>query len=330
MFDWMHTYFGIFSNEVKQLMAALKAHRPRSPPVTASQLDTYLQAWQWPRQFPHARNVFSTGEFSSTASEMLSVAPVLANFFRDFRSEGICVDEIDSFLACCDVIERLQCVSRKSTTPEQLQLCIVDHLKKYQNAYGIEGWVFKHHMAGHLAGMFKKFGTLIALFLHERHHKVIKRACKDHLNTASYERSVIEKVTNQHLHDLKQPWRQQQCLINGHSDRKVERAIRELQPNVGSVSVGVSVLVGSVKLFKGDVVLHSVGNRLGQVWYFVDLDNSLMACVSVWEAVARGPRWARARVADRPELIPVSQLRCALIARIAGEFATVLLPLSVR
>ena len=329
MYDWMHTLFGIFSNEVKKLLAAMKAYNRRAPPVSARMLHNYMQAWQWPRQFPHARNIFATGEFSATASEMLSAAPVLAHFFRDFRAQGLLVAEVDSFLAVCHVVELLQGVSRKTTTPEQLQVNIVDHLTKYQASYGADGWVFKHHMAGHLAGMFKKFGTLIALFLHERHHKEIKRALKDHLNTAGYERSVLEEVTNQHLHNLRQPVRQGHCLINGHSDVNVERAMRELHPHVNAVLVAVSAYVGSVKFCKGDVVLHGADNRVGQIWYIVDLDGSLHVCVSVWEVVARGTRWARARIDSAPELILISALRCALIAHMSGEFATAVLPLSV-
>ena len=105
--------------------------------------------------------------------------------------------------------------------------------------------------------------------------------------------------------------------------------MRALYPHVSVVRVAVGVKVGMAKFIKGDIVLVGGDNRVGQIWYSVDLDGACMTCVSIWPLIAKGNRWARARIGDNPELLPVSQLRGALIAHMTVDFATVILPLSI-
>ena len=60
-------------------------------------------------------------------------------------------------------------------TAALLQDAIINHLRLYKLAYGALGWVFKHHVALHLAPQLSHTGLLIALFTSERRHKIVKR-----------------------------------------------------------------------------------------------------------------------------------------------------------
>ena len=67
-------------------------------------------------------------------------------------------------------------------------------------------WVWKHHGCVHLADMLRRFKFLLALFTHERRHRLIKRFLHGRMNLQSFERGVLEELTCDHLRHLKTGW----------------------------------------------------------------------------------------------------------------------------
>ena len=113
-FDPMHVYLqGIVPAEFGALMVACS--RARSPCSYAS-IGKYVEQLQWPAQLtaPSAKKLFSpdaarnnieSGNFSSGASELLSLLPVLGFFFQTVAlPAGCCVDKVHCFLALIDVV----------------------------------------------------------------------------------------------------------------------------------------------------------------------------------------------------------------------------------
>ena len=83
--DWCHIWAvdGILEKEVNLCMQAIKSANNRAPMVSGRDLHEYLQKFQWPKMYAHARNVFEKLKFSASASECLSAAPVLEKFFSE-------------------------------------------------------------------------------------------------------------------------------------------------------------------------------------------------------------------------------------------------------
>eukprot|EP00959_Pyramimonas_sp_CCMP1952_P115209 2408318-Pyramimonas_sp.AAC.1 len=76
--DWMHCYMidGTFVRETTALLQNLEPHG-----FGPEQFFEYCQSWQWPKSYGHARDICKSGdEPSGTASEFVSMAPVLDSF----------------------------------------------------------------------------------------------------------------------------------------------------------------------------------------------------------------------------------------------------------
>jgi hypothetical protein len=83
---------GIFERELRATMQAIQADSTgREPMLSWSDMDAYLQRWSWPKQFASGANVCETKTYQATASETLSVCPVLAHMFRQvfFLRSGV-------------------------------------------------------------------------------------------------------------------------------------------------------------------------------------------------------------------------------------------------
>ena len=196
-YDWMHVFMvdGTYGREVNALLEAFREKRNAQTMVSFNDLDEYLRMWTWPLQLPGAKNACGTGTWAATASESLSAAPVLARFFRDVvPAEGF-ETEIASFLKLSEVVDILQNASKGIVTPIDLFVATVSWLEAHLAAYGTQYFVFKHHQAMHLPGMWARSGILLNCFALERHHKLAKRFMKDHTHTRSYEKSVLEEIT---------------------------------------------------------------------------------------------------------------------------------------
>ena len=107
LYDTMHIYYvnGIFGNHVGRLVEALKPHG-----VTYATLRTYVSHWTWPTHVKkasltdpfegkRAKSSWDDGVFKCTASEALSLMPVVAQFVEasvlamasdDARRDGAC------------------------------------------------------------------------------------------------------------------------------------------------------------------------------------------------------------------------------------------------
>ena len=89
VFDWMHVFFvsGIFNTHAGLMMWTLKEYG-----ITYGMLETYLAQWHWPAYIgkgdcevfdpKRAKSNWDAGTLKATASEGLSVLPIMANFFQ--------------------------------------------------------------------------------------------------------------------------------------------------------------------------------------------------------------------------------------------------------
>ena len=337
-FDWMHVYMvdGTYGREVDAIMQRIKQRRKKDTLVTYDDLDAYLRLWIWPRQFAGASGVCGQQTFSASASQTLSASPVLTTYFGDVVLPlGQYQDEIDSFVKLGDVVDILANANKGIVGPDDLEAATTCWLEAHLKAYGDEHFVYKHHQAMHLADMWRRTLTrggrrfLMNCFALERHHKLPKRYMKDHLNTISYEKSVLEEVTLEKLHQ----WSLFRAggLPSPREDDKVSRALREVFPGVHSVQVDdMYVTNAGARFMKKDVVLlgPAHGHACGEIWMHCMVDGNAFTCVSLWPLLKADTRrrLGKYRVAENPAMLPTADLHAAVVYKVAGTVATALWP----
>ena len=193
MLDWCHVYLcgGLADVELGLLMSRL---RKSNAPTSYAVLGRYMALWSWPKQYGRhgpsfavlfnkksAKANLDSGAFSSSASELLSMIPVLELYFdRVAKGHGVFMVGITSLLLVFHVVDLLQSTrSRHSAvSPEALASAIQAHMVAFYEAYGKDAGKPKHHAAAmHLADHYKRWGRLAPCFTHERFHTLAKHVC---------------------------------------------------------------------------------------------------------------------------------------------------------
>ena len=149
-----------------------------------------------------------------------------------------------------------------SVPPAMLADAIARHYAAHVVAYGYTVFVPKHHFMLHIPRQLERFKFLIACFVHERKHKVVKRwavqLCTG--NDRNYERSLLEECTLAHFNSLKAPLLKPCLLETTAATPKVVAALRSYGfPSAESALAGRflrvqgrSTAIGDVALYRGD------------------------------------------------------------------------------
>ena len=177
----------------------------------APNLVDWVSAHVWPHYITSKvkmEKVMKQGdEFKSTASEALSIYPVIRSFLQRYRmleypdiDVAICVQ---SYLAICSLLDTLKDSMKGQVNVEELRTKVVCHLCSFSAAYGEGKFIPKHHYCLHLAQCADRHGILLSTFVHERRHKLIKRFATEIANAGSwFERSVSIEGAVVHVNHL--------------------------------------------------------------------------------------------------------------------------------
>ncbi|CAK9018270.1 unnamed protein product, partial [Durusdinium trenchii] len=305
-YDWMHCYMvsGLFHLEVTLLLGALAGAGIRQEEV-----HQYVSTFVWPSwiggRAVDATKVLekkvdlSKDKFKSSASEGLSLYPVLLEFLRCLDPRRV-TEKVAAarkvFQHLCGVMDLLLLAANAGrVAPCSLQNAITLHFMEFTQVYGKDFLPPKAHFAMHLPWSLEKHGFLPSCFVQERRHKELKRyANQTATGVPGVERSVLEEVTLSHTMDLEQ--------YNGHGELdlvKGKEASGELHAAfckahqllvAPGLTVGRSVTFGLGKrsVAVGDVVEIMDGTSLGricQVKCFVKFEATMFSLVSVWDDV---------------------------------------------
>ena len=220
MWDWSHTYVanGVADVEFGDFMYVM-----RRTQTTYKELGRYVSSWTFPRQYSGINRLFKSQKkmktyyknkaFGCTASEFLTLAPVLASYLKRVVAvrDGSMDLYVSSMLAVLMVVEALQAVKCRNVSPACLKLRILDHLRRYVAAYGADAVRPKHHYALHLPEMLARHGTLVGTLTNERRHRVVKRYTRDRRCLLRWELGALEEMTCHSRWELSEPF-----LRSGH------------------------------------------------------------------------------------------------------------------
>ena len=147
-------------------------------------LGDYIQDWVWPKHIttPSSSRLFSkeasrsnlkAKHFSSGASELLSLLPVLGHYFLLLpvpRGE-----HVECFMALLDVAQLVFAAGECKVCPVMLETLITRHLEMFIRVYGEDKVLPKHNYCLMLPRQLHRFGTFLSCFVHERHHMLVKK-----------------------------------------------------------------------------------------------------------------------------------------------------------
>ena len=320
-FDPMHVYLvgGLFHNEMTALMAELGQHG-----INQARTHTFVNQWTWPAAVRDrgvsGKSLFAKkfdGDFKSSASEALSLYPVLREFvaqITDHRLKMAC----NSFKGIALVLDNLRLASAGKITGDDLHASILTHLQAFKAAYGEDRLVPKAHYAMHLAEQLKAHGILLTCFVHERRHKEIKRfANQMATGVAGVETSLLKDLFLNHTLDL----------INfdtpsvGNWTQCPPELSVSFANHLGLLILEDSLEIGlwSHKIKRGDVVVTENPSLVGEVNVHFKYGADFFSLICVYNKVQTN----MFRKSDDIVLIDTTQILGACIHHWSGEVCKV-------
>ena len=318
MYDWMHVYLvnGLLDIELGLCMRALHEHRPALP-VSWRALGEYVNQWTFPKGSPKIDHLFVSAScrnnlknrvFASSASELLTLVPVLLRFFAVVVLPlGACASEVLSIIACLESVELLHCVRRGIVSAHVLERYMHKHAEAFLSAWGEEHWKPKHHYSLHLPLQLARFGTLLSCFMHERKHRLVKRYCASRRKTESYELSIMEDISVHALHSIVD-FSLEVGVTHGHTPSASHiYVLKELFPgeDINAMTLCRDARIQDGKASIGDVVyLREAGQLVaGEVLLHVRVRAISHSVVSVWQLIEHAHFCSTFRCRDEPRLL---------------------------
>ena len=341
VFDWMHCWCegGVYELELGACMDVLSKHGHGG-----RQLHKYLHVFTWPRAYATGIDICKGSvqeraretdvRPAGSASETLSAGPVIRKWLEDVvQPKGICPAQVTSLLLCIFVMDLLVQANSGNVTPAMLADAIARHYAAHVVAYGYAIFVPKHHFMLHIPRQLERFKFLVACFVHERKHKIVKRwavpLCTG--NNRNYERSLLEECTMAHLHSLKDPLLKPCLLETTAASPKVVGALRSHGfPSAESALTGRKLRVQGKTTAAGDVVLYKSHNKfqVGELDFIASLGGEMFACLSHWPVQDKTAHWKKVVVTNEFTIVPAACILQSLIftPTNVGKIATVLIP----
>jgi hypothetical protein len=323
MHDWMH---GLFANGVFNLVMHYLIQSLEDEGVEVyDMMFAYIKEWHFPRRVgnQNLQETFNkkrrkgnrnSCKFRASASEGLSLFPILAFWATSMLIPlGKAVPACHAFVAFCFMAECFTSVARASITPALLLFAIERFLELFKNVWGTDPFIPKMHWLLHYARELQQHGTLLACFVHERKHKHIRRYAVPTQNTRCYERTVMQELTCQQLHDLQQPecFSTEVGLIQPKTcPLKAKTALCKVLGTIPGDHIIRSSLMSRIGEFEScgrrDVVLLKTitGNLMaGEVKLNADVDGVPISLIAKWalksfSSVTSSADWYVLEVAD--------------------------------
>ena len=350
MHDWMHGVFasGVFNILMHHLLTSLEGSGLRS---VYAVLESYVTDWRWPHRVKASgvSSIFNSKRragnrkglnFRAGASEGLSIYPVLSFWLQAFAiPNGRAVGACQAFLAFASFADCLVSVGRGDVTPSVLRTAVEGFLQRFADVWGVEYFTPKFHWLLHYARELDQHGTLLSCFVHERKHKCIRRFAVPTLNTKSFEKTVLEEVTCQHLWAVSQPstFEFDIGLVNPRAPNtatkeRLRHALGLDNPNIIEAISGEARFNAFETCQKKDVVLVQTSDgslAAGEIWLHARLAGEERTILSTWSLRKLNRECSAAvwNVADSATVVPTTDIVASVVWMSLGSgLARTLIP----
>ena len=332
--DWMHCMVesGAFDNSLDLFIDVSSVEG-----VGVDKFHRYSSCFQWPKGYAHGRDVFASGRVVMSASEALSIAPIVLKFVMLAVTPDTLTEEVLAMTLMCELLLLISVVHTGLVTWKTLHASILAALTAFTAAYGRDKWKPKMHYILHLADQLRRHKLLIATYVHERKHRKIKAAANLRHQSVSRELGILEDVTQDQLFDLCQP-----LCTDLRLKRPIDasRRIRELLIEHGCaghdshIQTGIKLNVNFRDVCQGDVVVYMDGDfvEVGEVAFHSIIDGVHLSAVSFWKTVDQEKFVRKCTRNDAFELIESQRIMeaCIFSPATEGDISQVILPAQAR
>ena len=122
-----------------------------------------------------------------------------------FIRTGHAVPACGAFITLCDLLDLFTSCARGVVTPLMMRRRVHLFLDAFVAAFGVQSMIPKCHWLLHFARHLERWGNLLACFVTERKHKMLKRYANDLDNTSHFERSLMAEVVCHQIQALDDP-----------------------------------------------------------------------------------------------------------------------------
>ncbi len=355
MYDWMHIFFvsGVFNVHVGQLMAFLHGFN-----IKYSMIHTYLQEFHWPAQVgsltgkdaccpKRAKSSWTAVEFRVTASEGLSLYPILANFMQALIANADTAAEVRQhvmcFLSLVSVVELIRRSGRGTVLPAQLTAALGVYLDAFRVLYCDSAMIIKFHYTLHLPMYLQRYGMLPSCFVHERKHRLPKRFANEVKNTKwNWDASVLREVTCFHLCHLDGIGALDVSLTDARPCKKHLQALLQQEFNVPDGCVDVVFATGREARFnqwekcsRGDLCMVKSGDGvvIGRCGFHASVSCDghvdMVSSFAAWHIESQSDRAWKCSPTERQLMVLTQEVMCTLTWAGSDGLCTVLKPTHV-
>ena len=206
--DWMHgmVSHGVLNHIMQWLLDFLVKS---GMPNIWQTLQQYFQLWTWPGALPgtgalHKLFNHKKAQLKASASQMLSLYPVVEYFTRTCCLLPECQATKDMFLAWCSVMDILVASSNIVPVAGHLQLAVETALNLTVQAGFGNSMVPKFHWCLHYEAPMQNLAGLPSTWATERKHKIARRYGNNLFNTSQYEDTLLKEITASHVAFLRE------------------------------------------------------------------------------------------------------------------------------
>ena len=208
---------------------------------------------------------------------------------------GLAQNACQVFFLFASVADCFLAIGRGDCSPGLLLTAIEAFLAKFVEVWGADPFIPKFHWLLHYARELRKHETLFACFVHERKHKCIRRYAVPTVNTRTYERTVLEEVTCQHMYSLSIPDSfsfEVGLLMPKVPKASAKEALRQAFENPDKIEVEATSAISRFNQFETcqskDVVLVRIGRNLeaiaaAEIWLHARVNGGIeISVMSLW------------------------------------------------
>jgi hypothetical protein len=349
-FDTTHVLFvnGIFNNHAGLMLRAFRELK-----VAPRSIANYCSIWTWPKSISSAispekvfddsrlKSSLEKGELKCTASEGMSLLPVLAHFCESLLTHANLTvrRHAQCFLYLALVVGCIFRAPRRLMIGAVLEARCKTYMESFLDVYGPDWMTPKFHFLLHFS--LYPWTRLPNCFVHERKHKWIKRIANNICNVWSeWDQSVLREVTSLHVERLAAATTAEFAIDAGLVDGKApsKKLMAALQAHIADLpaecfKTSLRARCNKFEIVsKGDVVMigHGTPPILGEVLLHaavsVGVTSEVVTLVSESHVTATSKRSWKCTRSDKSTLFCTSDIVCALMW--AGDaIITVLQPL---
>ena len=327
MWDWAHLLCcdGLADVEVGLFFKRLQQSRSQS---SMQEFATFALSFTLPKCYTslqyilapdRIKNNLKKGDFSCSASELLTVLPMLQRYLtHTVLARKECERECRCLLLVLDYLERIVGMKsgRNVIDAATLQDKIEAHLQAFKEVYGEDLMRPKHHYILHLAGCFILFGCLLSTLVNERRHKVVKKFTRDRQSLLRWELGALEEVVMQQLHEAGEDW-YSAGITNAHAPRGIVLStLLQLFPSATDFSVSNNAKGQCGRVTCQDMVWCDLEEYSSEPWcaqlnLCFTVTGTQLCIVSRGQAASTSSTWPSFKQLTDLAIVPVDCIVCS-------------------